>query len=264
MGSVRQVALVAAAVALTGCAATDRLSAGYLGTRRAVGLDPAAARPVTQVLLLMQRRLEALPVGPDRPDERQPGLPGQVFLRAADGMPTDAGGDLTLTVTDDTPRPLGQPPRTAEKWHFTRDVLALLKQKDERLGDCYVLFLPWPAEWRDVTRVTIRGQYQAAGQTALFAKDVPVALDTGPQAGPIEWQKAERYAVPPFSGREAVPGPPPVTQRDPIPLPQRGVHPGVAPPPDLPVLPPPAPGGVLLPPSATPGGLPQTIVVPRG
>ena len=252
MESLRQVAAVAVAVALSGCAATDRLSAHYLDAKRAVGLDPAAARPATRLSLIMQRRLASLP-DPVRPDAVQPGLPGQVFLAGADDRPVPAGGDLTITVTDDTPRPPGQAPRTGEKWQFSRDVLAMLKQKDERFGECYVLFLPWPADWKDVTRVTIKGHYQAAGQVALFAQEVKINLDAGPAPGSGDlWPKAEQQPVPAIGSKPAVVGPPP-TQPEPILLPPPALQPQSAAP------------GIVVPQTPAPAGplVPQTIEIRR-
>ena len=255
MERVRQIAAVAAAVALSGCAATDRLSAHYLDARRTVGLDPASARPATHVSLMMQRRLASLP-DPTRPDAMQPGLPGQLFLAAADGRAVAANGDLIVTVTDDTPRPPGQPPKTTEKWQFNRDVLEKLRQKDDRFGDCYVLFLPWPADWKDVSRVTVKGQYQAAGQVVLHASEVTISLETGTQAMPAEWQKAEPFKAPPFDGKPAVAGPPPA-QTEPILLPPPALLPLVQPQPGTP--------GIVVPQTPAPVGplVPQTVEIRR-
>ncbi len=257
MESLRQIAVAAVAVALSGCAATDRLSAHYLDAKRAVGLDPAGAKSATHVSLIMQRRLASLP-DPVRPDDMQPGLPGQLFLADAAGKPTPAAGDLTVTVTDETQRTPGQPPKTTEKWQFSRDVLEKLRQKDDRFGDCYVLFLPWPADWKDVTRVTVKGHYQATGQVALFASNVTINLDAGPQAGPAEWQKAEPYKAPAFDGKPAVAGPPPGR-------PEPTLLPAPSPEPLPPVQPQSVAPGIVVPQAQVPDGplVPQTIEIRR-
>lgn len=226
-----------AAATLCGCAATDRITAGYLDARQAAGLDPAPVRTATQVSLVMQRRLATLP-DPTREDAEQGGLPGQVFLMAADGKPVAAAGNLTVTVTDATPRPPGQPPRTTEKWQFTPDVLHRLTVRDDRFGECYALFLPWPEDWADVTRVAVKAVYQAPGSIELHAPEVGVVLEQN-TAGGETWKKTEPFRMPP-AGEPKPAGPPPAPF----------------------LLPPP----IQVPPAATgpPAVGPQTIVLPRG
>ncbi len=249
MECLRQVTVAAVAVALGGCAATERLTTNFHEAKRAVGLDPAAARPATQLSLIMQRRLENLPDAV-HPDAKQPGLPGQLFLVGADGKPVAAVGDLVVTVTDETPRPPGQPPRTTEKWHFTPEVLPKLRVKDDRFGECCVLFLPWPADWKDVTRVTVKANYKdkAAGAIPLDALEVTINLDLGPKPVEDVWKKIEPYKVPPADPRP--------TAGQPIPISPPAPSPQLLPVPTLEPVAPQAPAG------PAPSG-PQTIIVPR-
>ena len=252
MERLRQVILAGAVLAAVGgCAATDRLSSGYLDARRAVGLEPAPARPVTQVSLLFEKRLQSLP-DPTRPDATQAGLPGQLFVTAAEGQPTVVAGPVTITVYDKTPRPAGQPPRTPEKWEFTPDVLARLRTDKGQLGACYVVFLPWPKGWEDVTRVSIRGLYKADGGPELFSHEAQVALEAGDQSAAPGWVKAENYAVPVVQGAKPGDAPPAAFKLPPPPV---ELPPGFQPQPN--------PGAVLPPPAINPPTGPQTIVLPR-
>lgn len=254
MERVRQITLVAVLVTtLGGCMTTDRLSANYHEARRAVGLDAASGPPATQLSLIMQRRLKGLP-DPTRPDQQQYGLPGQMFLIGADGRAAAADGDLVVTVIDETPRSSGQSPKTTEKWHFTPDVLPRLRVKDERFGDCYVLFLPWPAGWQDVTRVTVRANFKnkTAGAVELHAQEVTINLDLGsddPRHVQAQWEKLGA-AKPPASSGQSLPVAPQSPPTAPALLP---------PPSQTPVVPQlqtsPAPPAIP--------GTPHTIVVPR-
>lgn len=214
-----QVTLAAAAAAgVGGCAAADRITAGYLDAKAAVvGAAPAPPRPATQVQLVLHRQLARLP-DPTRADAQQAGLPGQVFLLGADNRPVAAAGDLTVTVVDATERPPGQPPRDTEKWQFTADVLPRLAVKDQRFGDCYALFLPWPPDWADVRRVTVKAVYQPAGGVELHTPETQIVLDTG---GPPEVslrRDLPAFQVPKVTNPNASPAPPPAAGQ-PIPLP---------------------------------------------
>ena len=204
----RQVMAVAVIAAACGCAATDRLTAQYHDARRSVGMDATA--PPSQVMLVMQRRLAGLP-DPLRPDATQQGLPGQVFLLGSDNRPAAADGDLTVVVSDDTPRPPGQPPMKTEKWQFGRDILTKLRQKDERFGECYVLFLPWPADWKDVSKVTVRAVYTPANGVTLHAQEVPIVLEVGTKELQERWEKlgAMKAAQPPAAPAPSIQLPPP-------------------------------------------------------
>ena len=217
MDRLRQVTLVLAVGAACGCAATDRLTAHYTDARRAVGMESA---PASQVMLVMQRKLQPLP-DPLHPDATQNGLPGQVFLQGSDGRPVPADGDLTVVVADETP---GRPAKTTEKWHFGRDILARLRQKDERFGDCYILFLPWPADWKDVTRVTVKAVFAPANGVTLYAPEVQINLDVSPDEMRQRWQQLDAVKgpvrqpsdTPPF---QPIQLPPPAVVTPSIPLP---------------------------------------------
>jgi hypothetical protein len=106
-----------------------------------------------------------------------------MFLIAADGTAADVVGDVTVALHDDTP---GRPPRTTEVFHFTADVIKRLKTDDERFGRSYVLFLPWPPEWQDVTAIRLLARYEAPG-TSLHSGEVKLLLDLSESDAPV-WQ----------------------------------------------------------------------------
>jgi hypothetical protein len=94
------------------------------------------------------------------------GIVGQVFVLDTDGHHTEARGDLFVMAEDVTPRPPGQPPAVPEVWHFDPVTLRKLRTKDERLGDCYALFLPYPPNWKDVSQIRVSTQYKPKGDPA--------------------------------------------------------------------------------------------------
>ena len=50
--------------------------------------------------------------------------------------------------------------------------------------DCYVLPLPWPEKWKDVTKVRIQMKYTPKdGGNELFVADQVIAIETAPQDG---------------------------------------------------------------------------------
>lgn len=231
MERLRQVTLAAVAAAgLGGCAAADRITAGYLDAKAAVaGTVPATPRPVTQVQLVLRRKLERLS-DPTRPDAFQPGLPGQVFLLGADSRPVPAAGNLTVTVTDSTERPPGQPPRATEKWQFTADVLPRLATRDQRFGDCYALFLPWPPDWADVKRVTVSAVYQPPGGVELSTPETLLVLDQSQGEPAPVWEKGEPLKVPKVTNPNARPSAgPPIPVTPPAPAPPAAAPPATGP-----------------------------------
>ena len=52
---------------------------------------------------------------------------------------------------------------------------------DERFGRSLVVFLPWPAHWRDVNRLYVQARYDQPGGQTLYAQPGTVTLDlSGP------------------------------------------------------------------------------------
>jgi hypothetical protein len=139
-----------------------------------------------ELAICWQNRLQQLP-DPSKNGATISGLPGQMFLFTADLKPAVPQGELTIMVQDETPRPQGMPPKKAEVWHFTKDKLEKMLAIDERFGRNYVLFVPWPDDWRDVSRVRIKASYQQPdGTKTLYAPESAITLDfvgAGGQAG---------------------------------------------------------------------------------
>ena len=158
-----------------GCVSADKAKSQYTSLKQSVGLAPP--EPVSEVLTFWQRRLATLN-DPTRDGAMVSGLVGQVFMISPGSQPAEARGDLAIAVYDTTARPGGKPERQPELYHFDQATLAKLRTKDERFGACYALFLPWPAEWTDVTGVKILARYQAPGGTALQGREVLVQLET--------------------------------------------------------------------------------------
>lgn len=125
-------------------------------------LSREKARPVAEVATAWRNKVEYLP-NPAANGAMQPGLAGQLFLYTAEAKPALANGNLIVDLIDETPRPLGVPPLTPERWEFKKDVLKNLRILDERFGECYVIFLPWPTYRPDVTHVRLRVRYEPEG-----------------------------------------------------------------------------------------------------
>ncbi|MCS7269549.1 MAG: hypothetical protein NZ703_00560, partial [Gemmataceae bacterium] len=119
-------------------------------------------RPVAEIATAWRNKVEYLP-NPAAQGALQPGLAGQVFLYTAEARPAVANGRLIVDLIDETPRPPGVPPLTPERWEFKKDVLKALRTIDERFGECYVIFLPWPTYRPDVTHVRLRVRYEPEG-----------------------------------------------------------------------------------------------------
>lgn len=160
-----------------GCASAPPVDFVSDALKHAVG--PSAPEPASQVVCFWQRRLSTLP-DPTRDGAMTAGVAGQMFLITPDNKPAEVNGDLAVVVYDETPRPPGQEPMRPELWHYTKDTLKRLATTDERFGRCYVLFLPWPAHWKDVTAVKIMARYQSPGNPDLYASEVRMALDFTP------------------------------------------------------------------------------------
>jgi hypothetical protein len=163
-----------------GCASAPPVDFVSDALKHAVG--PSAPEPASQVVCFWQRRLSTLP-DPTRDGAMTAGVAGQMFLITPDNKPAEVNGDLAVVVYDETPRPPGQEAMRPELWHYTKDTLKRLATTDERFGRCYVLFLPWPAHWRDVTAVKIMARYQSPGNPDLYAGEVRMALDLTPSGG---------------------------------------------------------------------------------
>ncbi len=123
------------------------------------------SEPATQIVCAFNPQVQHLP-DPSKDGVLGAGLSGQLYLIAAGGHFTDANGDLYVMADDITARPPGQSPAVPEIWHFDAATLRKLRTKDERFGDCYALFLPYPPNWKDVTQLRISTQYKPKGDPA--------------------------------------------------------------------------------------------------
>jgi hypothetical protein len=183
----------APAVLATGCATFGGLSKDL----HELSAAAAPPNPVAYVPCAWQNRVTHLP-DPLRNGAPTPGVAGQVFLYDAKYQPAEAAGDLTVVVSDVTPRPPGQAGPTPEAWHFTAATLKNLRYVDERIGRCYLIFLPWPATWKDVARVRFQVRYDQPNGPTLYAQDAEVTLDFSP---------SPNGTIPGMSGGGSVPNP---------------------------------------------------------
>ena len=156
-----------------GCLTAEKAQSSYASMKQSVGLEQP--QPVSQLMTIWDPRLGTL-TDPTRDGATLSGLVGQVFMLTPKDQHAEARGDLAVVLYDTTPRPAGQPERTAEMYHLTQETLVKLRTKDERFGLFYAMFLPWPAEWTDVTHVKVMARYQPPGGTAIQAREVPVQL----------------------------------------------------------------------------------------
>lgn len=182
-----------------GCAHTARVSKKVThAVESAAGL--AKPSPATAIACGWQPRLSQLP-NPVKNGALAPGIAGELLLIAEDGGKPEVDGDVTVAVYDDTPRPDGTPAHKPEVWHFTKDVVRSMRSHDERLGPCYILFLPWLPEWRDVTTVRILTRYDPPGGPTLFTGECKLALDLAAPDAPV-WTEAGKAGQPAgFDGR---------------------------------------------------------------
>jgi hypothetical protein len=192
--------LALAAVGLVACV-------GCTGSRTMSFKDvlPAgwvASKPATQITPAFNPQIQHLP-DPTQDGTLRPGIVGQIFILAADGTFTDANGDLYVMAEDITPRPPGMPQQVMEVWHFDPVTLRKMRTKDERWGDCYALFLPYPPNWKDVTQIRVSTQYKPKSndptkEPPLSGPQQTVMLDfTPPGQQPGVWLKTgERTTSP--------------------------------------------------------------------
>ncbi len=141
------------------------------------------SKPATQITPAFNPQVQYLP-DPTQDGVMRPGLAGQMFMLAADGSYTDATGDLYVMADDISLRPPGQMPAVTEIWHFDPTTLRKLRTTDERFGECYALFLPYPSTWKDVTQVRLSTQYKPKGdpnkEPTLSGPPQTVLLDYTP------------------------------------------------------------------------------------
>jgi hypothetical protein len=187
-GAVLPPALLALAAA--GCVSAAKVDRVTASLKAAVAPTPPV--PASQLICFWQRRLSSLP-DPTREGAMTHGIAGQMFLISPDNKPADVNGDLTVVVYDETPRPPGTPPMRPEVWNYKKDVLKRLGTTDERFGRSYVVFLPWPPQWQDVSAVKIVGRYQTPGHPDLFAGEVHMTLDLSQPSGAPVWSEASQY-----------------------------------------------------------------------
>lgn len=119
-------------------------------------------KPASQITPAFNPQVQYLP-DPTKEGTMRPGIVGQMFVLAADGSFTDARGDVFVMAEDITPRPPGQPPAITEVWHFDPATLKKMRTADERFGECYALFLPYPSNWKDVAQVRVSTQFKPKG-----------------------------------------------------------------------------------------------------
>jgi hypothetical protein len=134
----------------------------------------------TQFAVAWRNKIDYLP-DPVRAGAMSPGLAGQMFLFGGPKLEfATAEGVLTVDLVDDTPRPLGQPAATPERWQFNTEMLRNLRTVDETFGKSYVIFLPWPAYRPDITRVKISARYDPDNGTTLW--DTPATVSISAKA----------------------------------------------------------------------------------
>ncbi|MEO2092328.1 MAG: hypothetical protein ABGY75_22975 [Gemmataceae bacterium] len=188
-------ACAAAVAGGTGCVTANKSMAVL---KEAVGMGPA--KPATVLVAVFQPRIEYL-ADPTQDATLRPGIVGQVFLYAADGQFTEVNGDLVVFAEDVTPRPAGMPKAVSEAWHFDKNTLRKLRTKDEHFGNKYVVFLPYPSNWKDVTQIQLSCKYEPkpeAGETAgptLTNSPQVLPLDFTPpgQGGPLKITSATTH-----------------------------------------------------------------------
>lgn len=178
MGTVQTLSRVAVLVAMiaagTGCTTERTFSESYTAMKRSMNLEKPA--PVSQLFCSWQRHLSTLQ-DPTNNGTQVRGIVGQIFMVSAETTTATAEGDLAITAYDVTPRPAGMPEKQPSVWEFTKEVLDRMRTRDERFGPCYVVFLPWPAEWTDVTQVRLLARYQGEKGPELYAPEVRVSID---------------------------------------------------------------------------------------
>lgn len=170
-------ALAAVALGGAGCQSVANTRAGMM---KAVGLGQPT--PVAQFMCVVEPTPQQLP-DITRNGAPTPALLGKAFLFGTDSKPADADGQLTVVMTDATPRPPGTPPRNVEVTNFDAGTMKKLLANDERLGRHYLFPIPWPADWTDVTQVIVQAQYKPSAESklpVLYHPAVKVTIGHGP------------------------------------------------------------------------------------
>lgn len=218
-------------------------------------LTPGKPQAVA-IMAGFQNRVAYLP-DPTKNGAMGAGLVGQLFLFDPAWKLVTPTGPLTIEMFDETARG-GAAPKLG-KWTFDKDTLARLRSSDERLGQAYTLFLPWPDYRADVTRVKLTFKYEPADGHPLWAEPVSITFDTTAPGSNVTPPVFDTVVAGTGMGQPQSPigGPPPATYGAP------GFAPtGTLPPPTV-VQQPSAPGGAALPlgPGATPPGGLQPFVI---
>lgn len=186
MERISAIAMIVALAAMSGCSTVQHIREMRQSMGVATGLE--APPPAHEFLTCWQNKLQTLP-DPTKSGAQIAGLPGQMFLFTADMKPAVPQGELTIVVEDETPRPQGAPSHRPEVWHFTKDKLEKMVAVDERFGKNLVLFVPWPPEWRDVSKIRIKSSYtQPMGQKTIYSPESSITLDFTGQTGSAGWR----------------------------------------------------------------------------
>jgi len=170
------------------CAAVPAFAIGCHSTRKITtqwseSLFEGTPQPATSIGCMWKKQIAHLP-DPTRDGVLGAGITGVMNLYATDGLPTKSDGDLQVMAYDETPRVEGKPASKPSMWHFDPATLKRLRTKDERGMDCVLLFLPWPQDWNDVTKVRIQVKYTPkTGETSLFTTDQVMAFEFENQPG---------------------------------------------------------------------------------
>jgi hypothetical protein len=176
MGTLWKISLLSCWAILTcvGCTPIQKAKETVqVASNRVMESTPTTTPAATQMLAVWQSELQSLP-DPTQDGKQTHGLPGQIFLLTANDTAAVAAGDITIAMHDETDRPNGQPsPHKTEVYHITADILQRCMTRDERLGQCYVVFIPLNPEWKDVRKVRLSTRYDVKGQPnmSLTAKD---------------------------------------------------------------------------------------------
>jgi hypothetical protein len=180
---------------VVGCSTFNTMNETRHSMMQTVGLEKPT--PAAEFACCWQNRLQQLP-DPTKAGATISGLPGQMFLFTGDMKPAIPQGELTIAVYDETPR--HGTPRPAEVWHFTKEKLEKMVAVDERFGKNIVLFIPWPDEWRDVSRIRIKASYQQPeGIKTLYSPESNVVLDFVGSSGWKTVNPAMREAISSFA-----------------------------------------------------------------
>lgn len=150
-----------------GCQSTKKISVEIHES-----LFTATPEPAANLGCMWKKQIAHLP-DPSKDSVMSPGMVGLANLYSADGLPTKVDGDLQIHAYDETPRKPGQSAQMSEGWLLDATTLRKkLATRDDRGMDCYALFLPWPKNWTDVTKVRIQVKYiPKNGGTEITSSD---------------------------------------------------------------------------------------------